>query len=313
MITGTNGNHNGAADGELLSLAELLRSGLPADIARSARRVPQEDEYLDGEGYLCCARCGTRKEVEVEIVGRPVRYAMRCRCEREAADAAYREAHARAAAKAAAERRAACFGSARLENCTFANAGQTDGCARRAAEVFVETFDEQRAAGRGLLFYGPTGTGKTYMAACIANALLERGRSCRMTGIGAIERDLFNLNDKKHYLDRLMAYDLLVLDDFGAERQTEYMQGIAFDVIDGRIAAGMPLVVTTNLTNEELWCEKEVRGERVPDRSVNPQRRRMLSRLTGACAIIRMGGEDRRVRRGDAVQKHFWGMMGGER
>ena len=132
---------------------------------------------------------------------------------------------------------------------------------------YVEHFEEMYKKGKGLLLYGPVGRGKTFMAACVANALLNSGRSVLMTNFSRIANTISGMYEgKQEYIDNLNRYDLLILDDLSAERKTEYMQEIVFSIIDARYRAGKPLVITTNLTMEELKKPGEIMQQRIFDR-----------------------------------------------
>ena len=73
-----------------------------------------------------------------------------------------------------------------------------------------------------------------------------------MTNFNTIIDDIFPLADKTEYIDALAGYELLIIDDLGVERNSEYALGIVFSVIDRRIRSGRPLIVTTNLPLKEL-------------------------------------------------------------
>lgn len=140
--------------------------------------------------------------------------------------------------------------------------------ARRYAEHWEEMYRENM----GLLFWGKPGNGKTFAAACIANALLEwKGPwepSLRMTTFGTILNKLPGLSaqDKEWYLKDLCGCDLLILDDFGMERQTEYAREQVFHIIDSRYLARKPLIVTTNLSLQELKHPMDLAQQRIYDR-----------------------------------------------
>ena len=73
----------------------------------------------------------------------------------------------------------------------------------------------------GLVFYGPCGTGKSFTAACIANELMEQNISVVMTSFVKILQDIQG-QDEAAYIGMLNACSLLIIDDLGAERNTDY-------------------------------------------------------------------------------------------
>ena len=87
---------------------------------------------------------------------------------------------------------------------------------------------------------------------------------------------------KQEYIDGLNQFDLLVIDDLASERDTEYMGEIVQNIIDARYRSGLPLIVTTNLTSEELKFPAEIRKQRI------------YSRLFEMCVPVEVTGTDRR-------------------
>ena len=89
---------------------------------------------------------------------------------------------------------------------------------------------------QGLLFYGDVGTGKTFSAACIANYLLNRKIPTVMTSFVKIigNADLRNREESMYFTDRLNRAKLLIIDDLGAERGTDYALERVYDIIDSR-------------------------------------------------------------------------------
>lgn len=180
------------------------------------------------------------------------------------------------------ENRAMCFSDKLLASCTFESDDQTNAQLSKRAREYVNSFSNNLNHGKGILFYGTVGTGKTFMSACIANALLDLGYSCHMTTFARISNELQATWNKQEYINRLMRYDLLIIDDLAAERDNEYMNEIVFNVIDERNRCRKPLIVTTNLTGEEL--------KRPADRNKS----RIYSRLFEMCIPFQVGGNDRR-------------------
>jgi DNA replication protein DnaC len=128
------------------------------------------------------------------------------------------------------------------------------------------------------------GTGKTFAAACVANALIDKGYPALMTNFTRISNTVGGMFEgKQQYYDSLNRFPLLALDDLSAERKTEYMQEIVFNVVDSRYRAKLPLIVTTNLTWQELVNPKDVSYQRI------------FSRLLEMCVPVKFEGADKRL------------------
>ena len=149
------------------------------------------------------------------------------------------------------------------------------------AHLYVEHWEQMRENNYGLLLWGKVGTGKSYFAGCIANALMEQEISVRMTNFSAILNDLTaSFEGRNEYIERLCRFPLLILDDFGMERGTEYGLEQVYNVIDSRYRSGKPLIATTNLTLEELQHPQDTPHARIYDR------------LTSMCAPVRFTGSN---------------------
>ena len=136
----------------------------------------------------------------------------------------------------------------------------------KVARDYVDKWSDALSGNTGLVLWGDVGTGKTFFAACIANALVEQNVSVKMTNFSTILNDLYAESDKNKYLDRLNDYSLLIIDDLGIERGTEYALEQVYNVIDIRYKSGRPLIVTTNLTLDELKYPTDIPHKRIYDR-----------------------------------------------
>ena len=136
----------------------------------------------------------------------------------------------------------------------------------KVARDYVDKWSDALSGNTGLVLWGDGGTGKTFFAACIANALVEQNVSVKMTNFSTILNDLYAESDKNKYLDRLNDYSLLIIDDLGIERGTEYALEQVYNVIDIRYKSGRPLIVTTNLTLDELKYPTDIPHKRIYDR-----------------------------------------------
>ncbi len=173
-----------------------------------------------------------------------------------------------------------------MRSWTFANDKGYQPVIRYRAEKFVENFDIFYQKGKGLLFYGGVGTGKSYMAACIANALVELEKSVLMTDFATISAAVSSTYDKQGYYESFNNYSLLILDDLAAERDSGYMHEIVHKVINSRCDARLPMIITTNLTEKELFK---------PDKDkISLHDQRIFSRITSSCVSIQVTGPDLR-------------------
>ena len=136
------------------------------------------------------------------------------------------------------------------------------------ARDYVDKWSDALSGNTGLVLWGDVGTGKTFFAACIANALVEQNVSVKMTNFSTILNDLFTESDKNKYLNRLNDHSLLIIDDLGIERGTEYALEQVYNVIDTRYKSGKPLIVTTNLTLDELKAPTDIPHKRIYDRVI---------------------------------------------
>ena len=90
------------------------------------------------------------------------------------------------------------------------------------AHRYVEQWRTMRSENIGLLFWGGVGTGKSFLAGCIANAPIAQEVPVRMTNFAHILNELNNsFSGRNEVVDRLCRYPLLIIDYFGMERSTE--------------------------------------------------------------------------------------------
>lgn len=171
----------------------------------------------------------------------------------------------------------------------------------RFAKHYVEHWKELKKAGHGLILWGGVGSGKSYMAACIANALLEQEERVLMMNFATIINGMFSATDKVDYVNVICGYDLLIIDDLGVESHSDYpMEGV-FNVIDRRVRSGKPMIITTNLTIKEIDEKQDLNEARIYDR------------IRGGCQPVQVKGESqRRANRSQMIEK-FRGFFNVER
>ncbi len=154
----------------------------------------------------------------------------------------------------------------------------------KLCQKYAEKFVKIGTAPQGLLLHGSVGTGKTFASACISNYLMENGKTVLVMNLG-----LYLIKLKKEWdeaesnvLEYVKHCDLLVIDDFGVEKVTEFVLDKAFALIDTRYRAEKPLIITTNLSLKEITDKF---GSRISDR------------LQEMCYPLRVEGQSKRLNR----------------
>lgn len=254
-------------------------------LARMAENVTpdiQEGDY-EKNGLLYCGKCNTPKQTIIELGDTQIKPYCMCECAIAQKEQEDKRDRITAIKQQIARNRAVGFSEAELQNFTFAADDKANPKVSEIAQKYVQNFKKFRQEGKGLMLYGGTGTGKTFIAACITNALLDRGYKCLMTNFPRVINTISGMYEgKQQYIDDLNNYQLLVIDDLAIERQTEYTAEIVQNVIDSRYLSGKPLIVTTNITYKEFLNPVDIRKQR------------LYSRLKQMCLPIEVKGEDRR-------------------
>ena len=142
-----------------------------------------------------------------------------------------------------------------------------------------------------LLFVGGTGLGKTFLSACIARTVADRGFSVAYETaahlFGNLEKARFNpTEDSRREAEKYTSCDLLILDDLGTEMPGQFVTAALYSLLNDRLLAGKPMVISTNLNVEEM------------NRRYSPQ---IASRLHGGFTRLTFVGEDIRVLRNRGV------------
>jgi DNA replication protein DnaC len=236
-----------------------------------------EGDYVADDGLLCCGTCHEPKVRVLPIpvfmrdeYGESIQRPRECLCQRrrialqEAAkeDKRHREAVARLLSVGLKDER--------LLSCTFA---ADDGQEARTGETcrrYAEKWAEMRAKNIGMILWGQVGSGKTFYAAAIANALIEREVGVILTGLPDIAARMSADygDDREDVLNEIRNIPLLILDDVGFERTTPTGLENAYTILNTRYQSGRPLIVTTNLTPDEIKSPPDIAHKRALDRIV---------------------------------------------
>lgn len=158
---------------------------------------------------------------------------------------------------------------------------------------YCEKFSEAKKKGLGLLIHGEPGNGKTYLSSCIANYLLSEGTPVICVSIDALLGRIKETYSKwgqqaeQDVIRGLQNADLLIIDDLGAEKTSDWSVSTIYNIIDGRYRQGLPLIITTNLkiNSDEINGELANRyGRRTEDRILE-----MCTPILNKAKSIRIG------------------------
>ncbi len=152
----------------------------------------------------------------------------------------------------------------------------------QACRRYAMNFSEKSA---NLLFSGDTGLGKTFLSACIARTVADSGYSVVYESAGhlfaKLERAKFgNDESARRETEKYQACDLLILDDLGTEMPGQFTTSALYNLINDRILAGKPTIISTNLTSDEF---------------AQRYNRQIASRLRGSFLRMPFVGDDIRV------------------
>lgn len=225
-----------------------------------------KDGDYEKDGILYCGKCHTAKQKKINKYGINRTVPMMCTCEHLAYLQKQEEDRQQQEFLEISRLRSSGINDLKMHKWTFENDnGQNPHMAR--AEKYVAHWQEMKHEGIGLLLWGDVGTGKTFMAACIANALISQGVPVMMTNFAKILNTMQQFGfDKNEYIADMNRHSLLIIDDLGIERGTEFALEIVYNVIDSRYKTGKPLIVTTNLTMQQLAEPQDMAHKRIYDR-----------------------------------------------
>ncbi len=180
-----------------------------------------------------------------------------------------------------------------IDECTFESFDtnyypeEMDGvCPKKKAEIIKENCKRYATSftkrSKSLLFMGNTGLGKTHLSLAIANVVINRGYSVIYGTAQNILRDLQNENfgrtdNLRYFENEILSTDLLIIDDLGTEFKNQFTVSCLYNIINSRLCAKLPTIISTNYTFEELEEKYD---------------QRITSRITGQYSTLILVGND---------------------
>lgn len=244
-----------------------------------ANQKRNPNDYIGEDGLLVCGTCHAPKQKMMEIADptpedpnhkKPLMVTAMCRCEQEAERKKAEEKKAAEDMEKIRRLKGISLMDAQFETASFDKLQKTKYNAKNlaAGRRYAEKFGTMLEKNQGLLFWGPVGTGKSLLAACIANHLIEELKTpVMMTSfVKLLEAVQSGRENESDIIRRLNRAKLVIFDDLGAERSTDYAIERVYNIVDSRYRAKLPMILTTNLTLEEMKTETDIRYARIYDR-----------------------------------------------
>lgn len=239
------------------------------------KQVKKAVDYVDGEGILVCGVCGKPRQTYIDVPNPDLEHTTKvltttkCGCEIAAEEKLAEQKRQMENHDKILKYRGLSMIDDKFRNVTFDSLQQTTFNARnlKLCTRYAERFDEMVSKNQGLLFWGDVGTGKSWAAAAIANHLLAKTVPVVMFSfVEAIK----NIESKKmseaEIISIVNSAQLVIFDDLGAERDSAFAQEKVYSIIDSRYRKKLPMIVTTNISLEQMKSETDHRYSRIYDR-----------------------------------------------
>lgn len=269
-----------------------------------ATKVPVDDNtHLGEDGLLYCNDCFTARQCRIDVPNVGIRVVpCVCKCKLEQMEQEEEQRKQQELRDKIMKYRSLGF---HIDDEEFRNATlETDDGAKpemtRAVKAFLDNYDEFKANGKGILFYGDVGTGKSFYAGCLVNGVIDMGKPALMTNFPRLINEITGAKweDKQVYIDNLARYALVAIDDLGVERDSDFVNEHITVVVDTLYRAKVPMIITSNYSPKQLIDDFDIRRKRIYDR------------LIGRCHPIPVLGESRRKQQGKADYQRTKDLLG---
>lgn len=244
---------------------------------------------LKADGLLYCSSCDTPIQCKQVLLGKEYLMPCLCSCELEKRDHTEREFKKRLKIEEIKRRRSTLLTLPKYHDMTFEKSDTT----KKFTTNYVTNFEKYKTENLGLLLWGNRGTGKTFDAACIANALIDKGYSAFMATINHMTENLGKFEHRAEFKQHIIRFDLVIIDDFGTDRGSDYTHELIYNIIDIRACSCKPMIITTNLSPKEMADCEDLKSARIYDR------------ILECCHPIAYDGASRRIETG---RKRFKGI-----
>lgn len=237
-------------------------------ISESGAERLAEGDHIGEDGLVYCGKCGSRKQLRVKFGDKTHVVRCVCKCESKELEEKKRQEEYEEQMRRINRLKEASMMDKKYREVTFDKyeVREENKKVFEMAKKYADRFKDMYKKNQGLLLYGPVGTGKSFTAACIGNYLLNNAKPVIMTSFVKILQDIWENDREAEYITILNSASLLIIDDLGTERETDYALEKVYNIIDSRVRANKPMIITSNLElNDMMECE-DIRKKRIYDR-----------------------------------------------
>ncbi|MCJ7849054.1 ATP-binding protein [Blautia sp. NSJ-175] len=237
-------------------------------ISESGAERLAEGDHIGEDGLVYCGKCGSRKQLRVKFGDKTHVVRCVCKCESKELEEKKRQEEYEEQMRRINRLKEASMMDKKYREVTFDKyeVREENKKVFEMAKKYADRFQNMYKKNQGLLLYGPVGTGKSFTAACIGNYLLDNAKPVIMTSFVKILQDIWENDREAEYITILNSASLLIVDDLGTERETDYALEKVYNIIDSRVRANKPMIITSNLElNDMMECE-DIRKKRIYDR-----------------------------------------------
>ena len=237
-------------------------------ISESGAERLAEGDHIGEDGLVYCGKCGSRKQLRVKFGDKTHVVRCVCKCESKELEEKKRQEEYEEQMRRINRLKEASMMDKKYREVTFDKyeVREENKKVFEVAKKYADRFQDMYKKNQGLLLYGPVGTGKSFTAACIGNYLLNNAKPVIMTSFVKILQDIWENDREAEYITILNSASLLIIDDLGTERETDYALEKVYNIIDSRVRANKPMIITSNLElNDMMECE-DIRKKRIYDR-----------------------------------------------
>lgn len=309
-------------------------------LMRRSQKPNDETEYIDKEGNIRCRKCHELRRSPYTVSRQVIaKYAEEnnitkeeayqrlappslknllcwkdCSCDKKRK---YEEKKRKyeAAARTNIEK-AFSNGFRKYMNCSIETDDKSNEIVSTLIKKYVENFDNMFVRGKGIIFYGNTGRGKTFAAAAILHEVCKRynprkgdkvlykGYISNFSRMAQELQSTFNSKIKtttSDWYNKINRYDLIAIDDWGRERATPFMIDLIKNITEIRYDTEKPLILTTNLDigNRDKFLKQLMAAISLnvgyDNDAIRTEIERIYSRLCETCCMVYVDGVDRRI------------------